>query len=515
MDRLNKFEESSHEKGYGQFAISAGLRIAAKLEKGMHNKYSDSHEVRPEHIDLHPLHMLNWFALFFAQSDGESTAVAVTKNQNEIHVNISINSGKAQDIIKHRASAFLNCIYDRIVPNVGVQHPGNAPKGDYDALIAVLVKNCSPMIQHRLKALKMAIDHAGGVESVMTHWQSIGHHALSATGSDVKANVHRHLTSLHSMLPNISEPAENTEAKHIQLLKSVLLACHALVELQFVPDQDDANWHSDLAYDVYQTLDNLYRQFRSIYSYHSETAEFSHSGIAYMQQLVGVEALRTKVTFEKHVKVVWVCDRASLTSHCTWELPPRQWLSDFLHDYEAGNGSICRPENDAHKEKLMTHCASFWTQGEAISALIHPEIELLYFLKGKGINTDYYTIGTDSELCFVCGQFFEQVTKIGGEYWLTNSWSPNKIQEDWLLPPMAKVEGVADYSWAELPAKVTGLLVRVRAARAIEGCLKEHRTTPQAKANVKEIREGPAIDVKYSSIRSLPDKTPERGSQKK
>lgn len=80
----------------GQLSISAGLRIFSTLEKEISFKCKNTLGKgieKPDDFDMELLSILNWIALFFAQTSQDSAAVAISKDAETdvLNVYVSIN----------------------------------------------------------------------------------------------------------------------------------------------------------------------------------------------------------------------------------------------------------------------------------------------------------------------------------------------------------------------------------------------------------------------------------------
>lgn len=97
----------------GQLSISAGLRIFSKLEKEISFKCKNTLGKgikKPNGL----LSILNWIALFFAQTSQDSTAVAISKDAETdvLNVYVFINRDAIGNSQHAQASSFQTCFYE-------------------------------------------------------------------------------------------------------------------------------------------------------------------------------------------------------------------------------------------------------------------------------------------------------------------------------------------------------------------------------------------------------------------
>lgn len=494
MERLNKFENPQIEKTCGQLAISAGLRFLSKFEKELGHRYEpmvlpvpgesspdDNDNSQPTVESLHTLHLLNWLALFLAQSNHDSTAVSIVKMDNAIVFYVSINKDTADTSYRQRAESLLECVYNVITHHVTGASARQGETGtQINGLIHTLVEKCWPKISQRLEELKVAITKAGGSESVVKIWPK-GHRYQEPPNTDSKLKsspikcLQDQLTTLNTM--NVPGLTEGTVETRFECLMQALESCKVLVDQHSVPKSDDNDWFKNLGDATYITLDQIYHHVRSVYDYYFTTSEFLAGGVNLLCKHIGTPNSKDKL--REHMKILWVRDlpQFCIGSTCKWDLSPKEWIDGIIDDYSVTKPTLISPPRDkVHQLTLTTSCASLWTKGDPISARIHPGIELLYYLEDKNLATVCDVIGTSSELCCACGIYFEKLRdKQLRKRWLTRSRCTNMIETNWLLPPTNNRHHVGKNKWARFTALQTGAHIRKRTASSIDAYLKKNR----------------------------------------
>lgn len=486
MQRLNKFDRPSFETDRGQTVLSAALRVTSRLEKEVPHRYKPllRHRPRPEAISSESstvLQLLNWIALFLAHSSRDSTAAAITEEHDKsLCIHLSINKDKLEDSDRHRAVSMLYSIYQAITDQVQRNKSSQQQKPDlYNTLILLIINNCWPMISHRMEQLKDSIRNAGGVESLIGLWppgykhQDSSSTDAAAAGSSPFNQLRKQLETLSTI--SVQKLNEGTEDQRLQCLTKALHACEILISQNYVPRAEDVNWYADLDDSTYRKLDEVYCHVLSVYDYRSLTMKFISDGVIFLRNHIGTPD--DEQMFGRKLTVIWIRDflKLSLKSDCLWELSPEQWLSNLLIAYSAPSSVMCKPKGKEQKATFLHHCADFWSTGNAISALVHPEVELLYYLMQLGEERTLVcdAIGTDSELCFACYIYFDKVDDNGDMMWLRRSGtgSLNKVQDDWLLPPVNNAHCVGKLQWAQHAAVQTSAIIFHRAARCIDAYL--------------------------------------------
>lgn len=499
--RLNKFEHKEFEDTAGQFAISAGLLISLKLEKDALHKYESVLREKPDGLEMRHLHMLNWIALFFAQTGNDSTAVAVSKENDGLGFHISINRKTLDENTRSRTTSFVSCVYKAMMQKKATTEPQKL--SHHHVVLRCMVENSWPAIRQRLEHLNTAINNTGGVDSLIAIWQGLDHRVATkkSAAEEIKSHIREHLISLSTL--TIPTDSNGDTESHLRCLLTALNSCHGLLAYQSVPKPDDKSWYATLDHNTYHNLDKIFRCFNSVYEYQTGSIEFAFEGIEFIRKHLGSPA--NEAELQKHLHVLWVRDHVhqSLESQCHWDKSPEEYVGEILDTYEKYDSVICRPENDKHKLSLLDRCKALWTKASQITAMVHPEVELLYYLQEKKVEPLFTVIGTDSELCFVCGLYFDQVHKHMHTYWLTRSGSPNKAQQDWLLPPVVEAHNVGKKKWASMSAAAAGASVRWRAVEAIEAYLAKTRTTPpEPRITLEELTAEPELDVDFHKFGS-------------
>lgn len=486
MQRLNKFDRPSFEAYRGQTVLSASLRVTSRLEKEVPHRYKPllRHRPRPEAISSESstlLQLLNWIALLLAHSSSDSTAAAITEeNDKSLCIHVSINKDEVEESDRRRATSMLHCIYQAITDQAQHNTSSQQQKPDlYNTLIRSIINNCWSMISHRMEQLKVSIRHAGGIESLIGLWPLEFKHQDSsgtdeaAAGSSPFNQLRKQLETLSTI--SVQKLNEGTEDQRLQCLTTALHACEILISHNYVPRADNVKWYAELDDSTYRKLDEVYRHVLSVYDYRSLTMEFISNGVKFLCNHIGIPD--NEQMFGRKLTVIWIRDnlKLSLKSDCLWELSPEQWLSNLLIAYSAPSSIMCKPKSEEQKATFLHHCADFWSAGDAISALVHPEVELLYYLMQLGEEKTLVcdAIGTDSELCFACYIYFDKVDDNGDMMWLRRSGtgSLNKVQDDWLLPPVNNAHCVAQLQWAQHAAVQTSAIILHRAARCIDAYL--------------------------------------------
>lgn len=267
-------------------------------------------------------------------------------------------------------------------------------------------------------------------------------------------------------------------------------ACRGLVDSHFIPTVNDMKWHENGEYGEYHTLDEFYRCFQSVYDYHSGSVEFASKGIQFLRGELGTYT--DKSEFKEHMKIVWVRNvmKSTLKAHCNWDMSSTQWLEQYLADY-AKMGFVCIPKSKEHKSMLIDNCLHLWTGGTPNNIQVHPEVELLHYLERNNIGAIQSTIGTDSELCFVCGLYFDRVWD--RRCWITRPASMNRISNDWGVPLVITQHSSAEYEWLEDCALSTGVEIRRRTAAVVDVYLKRLKEKP--KGEEKPVEKVPATGL--------------------
>lgn len=489
MQRLNKFDRPSFEAYRGQTVLSASLRVTSRLEKEVPHRYKPFPRYRPfsgEHHTTSPesstvLQLLNWIAMFLAHSSHDSTAAAITEERDKsLCIHLSINKDKLEDSDRRRAVSMIYCIYQAITDQAQRNTSSQQQKTDlYNNLTLSIINNCWPMISHRMDQLKVSIRNAGVVESLIGLWPP-GYKNEGSWGTDAAAAGSPPIDQLRKQLETLStipdqKFIEGTEDLRLQCLTTALHACEILVNQNYVPRADNVKWYAELDDSTYRKLDELFRHVLSVYDYRSLTMEFISAGVKLLCNHIGIPD--NEQIFGKKLSVVWFRDtlKLSLKSACHWELSPEQWLSRLLIAYSVPGSTMCKPKSEIQKTTFLHHCADFWSAGDAVSALVHPEIELLYYLVQLGEERTLVcdAIGTDSELCFACDLYFDKVDEHADMKWLRRSGtgSLNKVQDNWLLPPVNNAHCVGQLQWAQHAAVQTSAIILHRAARCIDAYL--------------------------------------------
>lgn len=482
-----------NEERSGQLAISAGIRIFSKLENDFSIKYEyPPFEVpKPSDIDPESLDILNWIAMFFAQTSQDSAAVTMSKDSkgDVLYVHVSINHDKIGVNYRERAVSFLRCIHEAI--NLQIKSRESEEGERYKLLMSSVVTNCWPMIRHRLMLLKTAFTRAGGTDSVIKRWNSLKFSEETTSGSvNTQSLLKRHLESLfNAAIPDTDKTDDRAQDTRIACLSTAVKACSGLIDLHFIPDPDDKKWYSSCEYGNYQALDEIFRCLRSVFDYHSETLVFANRGIPLVRKEAGVHA--DEKEFQKHVKVIWVREvmQSSLKSSCRWDLSPEEWIDRFLGGY---CGDICAPKCAQHRIDLISQFRNAWTKGAQNELRIHPEVELFYYLEEREIDVIINAIGTDSELCYACGLYFDQV-KDKRNNLLTRPGSPNKVLNDWMRPPVSEDHAVGKNKWARWCSSGAGVMIRRRTAVAIDAYLKMLEEVPET--DIKPVKRVPATGL--------------------
>lgn len=478
---LNKYSISLLEKEYGQTAVSAGLRLVKRLEDNLISQYQPTKLLMPAGGDFEhdgfvdpeaplALNLLNWMALFLARPDHKTTAVAIVKERNGIHLAVSVGKNKVDDVDRKQAQSLLQCIHQAITrheEHKAAKSPDNATGSEYDILIRSVVEHCWPMISHRLRALKSNIDTHGGVETLVKLWNTVHHGPDAAKAASMKT----HLLSLHAT-KNLTET--DTVDSRVMSLSGAIQACKELVDHKMIPKMDDNTWGMEFSYATQKTLDKLYRDIYSVYDYHLTTTGLIAEGLGLLVETISAQT--TMKEFDAQVKVVWTRDvlKTSLNSARVWEMSPEEWIEQYLKPYERKKTSICRPRDNAHKARLLQHCTTSWKVAESISAHVHPEIELLYYLSEGKRYVLCNAIGSDSELCYACGIYFNRVNDNLYGSWTTRGSAVNKVEEDWLIPPVVETHDVGKRSWAYASAVKTGVEISNRIQTSIDAYLKKN-----------------------------------------
>lgn len=167
----------------GQLSISAGLRIFSTLEKEISFKCKNTLGKgieKPDDFDMELLSILNWIALFFAQTSQDSAAVAISKDAETdvLNVYVSINRDAIGNSQHAQANSFQTCVYE-VLSSSSKTADADSPStqevkgGQYGVLINTIVQTCWAMIHHRLEHLRAAIAHGGGPDTLLMLWQSL------------------------------------------------------------------------------------------------------------------------------------------------------------------------------------------------------------------------------------------------------------------------------------------------------------------------------------------------------
>lgn len=478
--RLNVFELPSHEQFGGQTVISANLRLITRLESYLPSKYEPLTDARGgmteadfgiEPVEQYPdapqvLHLLNWMALFLAHPNHLSTAVAIVEGKDAPEIIVSVGKVKLDRADRAQSQSLQNCLLYAINRHVKHKAAKKAEKefsdAEYGILLTSIAEKCWTMVSHRLQVLKATIDTAGGFEALVNLWGT----TKFGKAKERKAVLRDNLKALHTTPALVEGDSVDTRLK---CLLAAVCACKALVDPRIIPKLDDNTWTANVPYATHKALDSLYQGIYSIYDYHLATTELVSKGIALLIRHIPAERL------SEGLKIIWTRDvfGMSLHSERTWEMSPEEWLNKFLP--KSPEFPYCQVRDEAHKAKLLQHCAGFWTAGERISAHVHPEIELLFYLVGKGKDALCDTIGSDSELCFMCGVFFDRVNDLQRVLWTTRWGSPNKVEEDWLLPPVGRQhDSRMSQWWARNAGLQSGTETRLRVLVPLDAYLKKN-----------------------------------------
>lgn len=268
-----------NEEQSGQLAVSAGIRVFSKLENNFSIKYEyPPFEVpKPSDIDPESLHILNCIAMFFAQTSQDSAAVTMSKDLkgDVLYVHVSINHNKIGVNYCEQAVSFLWCIHEAINLQTKSSELAESEEGkQYKLLMSSYVKNCWPMIRHRLMLLKAAITRAGGTDLVIKCWNSLKFLEETTSGSvNTQSLLKRHLESLfNAAIPDTNKTDDRAQDTHITCLSTTIKACSGLIDLHFIPDPDNKKWYSSCEYGNYQILDEIFRCLHSVARWNSSTS---------------------------------------------------------------------------------------------------------------------------------------------------------------------------------------------------------------------------------------------------